>query len=449
MERKKITTEFPDAKKWGDQIGNYLKEEPTDIYARYDNKELREREKEFAKITEANDAALFNAGMGAVVTAIEAEDLKTGDVVLCGIDVYVESEKYFQDLKRRGMEIILINSGDAEEIEGEIRSKTPRLIILESTGNSPRMPVCDLKRLGRNIKEANNFYQQELNPKKIIDKYLKTHKLDDQIPEVLRNELLENIEEFQKEQNPFIFWNTVREFKKLTGLSSHIAIEKISKIVKVVIKDSRKKLSLIVDNTLSSPAIRNPLKEIDSKDAEMVVVESGTKHFQKGEDRITFGIAYSNNAEKIEKIRRERGKIGTYLQPVAEKKIPKDLRRAMPEIMKRHTKNALELANILDKSPKTLDVGHPNLESHKNSKLAKELAPEGLITVFYIEVPDAEKFVSKVKDLGGDKIGIGVSFGHKKTWLMNRGENSVRIAAGSESPEEFEKVMEIFKKAAE
>ncbi|MDP1845679.1 MAG: PLP-dependent transferase [Candidatus Moranbacteria bacterium] len=448
MERKKITTEFPDAKKWGGQIQNWMDGLPTDIYARYDSTELRSREKQLAEMIGTSDAALFNSGMGAIVTAMEAEELKSGDVVLCGKDVYSETAKYFKDLKKRGIRIILIDSGNAEEIEQAIGRERPRLIVLESTGNSPEMPVCDLKRLGKNAKEANNFYHAELNPKKSLKLYLERHELLKKLPEDFQEGLLQNIEEFRKGQNPFVFRDAVKKFEKLLQTPTRsIAVKGIAEIAKFISNRSREKLSLIVDNTLSSPAIRNPFKELEGSGVEMVVVESGTKHYQKGQDKITLGIAYSNKGEKIERIRAERAKLGTYLQPVAEKEIPTDIAEAMPEIMKRHGGNALTLARILEKSGNVLDVGHPNLEKHKNSEIAKEIAPEGLVSVFYIQVPDAEKFVGKVKELGGDSIGIGGSFGHPKTWLFNLGENNVRIAAGSESPEEFEKILDIFKQA--
>lgn len=88
------------------------------------------------------------------------------------------------------------------------------------------------------------------------------------------------------------------------------------------------------------------------------------------------------------------------------------------------------------------------MPAHKQNELVKEIAPEGLVSLFYIKVPDAEEFVKKVKELGGDKIGVGGSFGHKKTWLYNIGDQ-IRIAAGSEKGVEFEETLDIFRKAME
>ena len=68
--------------------------------------------------------------------------------------------------------------------------------------------------------------------------------------------------------------------------------------------------------------------------------------------------------------------------------------------------------------------------------------------MFYIKVADSSGFVKKIKELGGDKIGVGGSFGHQKTWILNVGDQ-IRIAAGHESEEEFENILEVFKKASE
>ena len=179
----------------------------------------------------------------------------------------------------------------------------------------------------------------------------------------------------------------------------------------------------------------------------MVVVESATKHYQEGQDKITMGIAYSNNAGKIKRIKQTRAEIGTYLQPVAEKEIPKDIIQKMPDVVKKHAKNALKLAELLNGSDKVLEVSHPNLPQHKQNELAKQIAPEGLVTLFYLRVPNAQEFVERVKKLAGDKIGIGGSFGHTRTWLANLGEQEVRIAAGSETEQDLEEIIGIFNEA--
>jgi cystathionine beta-lyase/cystathionine gamma-synthase len=159
-----------------------------------------------------------------------------------------------------------------------------------------------------------------------------------------------------------------------------------------------------------------------------------------------MGIAYSNSEEKIKAIKAKRSELGTYLQPNDEKEIPEDITKAMPEIMKRHAKNALELAELISSSGKAIEVSHPNLPEHKQNELVKEIAPEGMVTLFYMKIKDAPGFINKVKEIGGDKIGVGGSFGHPKTWMLNLGEEVIRIAAGSENEEEFQEILNIFRK---
>ena len=218
-------------------------------------------------------------------------------------------------------------------------------------------------------------------------------------------------------------------------------------MIKHVTGNSREKLSLIIDNTLPSPSLYNPIKDVGESDVEMVVVESGTKHFQEGQDKITMGVAYSSDVGKVKTIKDKRMALGTYLQPISEKEIPENITEVMPAIMKRHASNALELAKLLGQSG--IEVNHPNLPEHAQSDLVQEIAPDGLVTLFYIKVPNAAEFVKKVYEAGGGRISVGGSFGHKKTWLFNLGDETVRIAAGQESGEEFEEILRAFEKAAQ
>ncbi|MBU3905857.1 PLP-dependent transferase [Patescibacteria group bacterium] len=447
MNREKITTEHS-AESWNEEVEKYKKGEKIDIYARNRYPELEKKEKEFAKMIKVPDTALFNAGMAAIYTAIEAENLKPGDVVLCGKDVYSQTKEMYNSLEKRGIKIELINSGDMDEIEENIKSKKPRLIILEDIANAHDMQVCDIKKLAGLTEQANGIYQSELSPDNLLEQYFsKREQYKDASPEFKENATTK-IQEFKQGNNPFVFRDIIKEVEDTADLSTKDAIREVSRMVKFVLRNSREKLSLIIDNTLASPILYNPIKDLEGSDVEAVVVESGTKHYQEGQDKITLGIAYSNRQGKIDAIKKKRTELGTYLQPVAEKEIPQDITETMPDILKQHADNALRLAEMLSKSKNIIAVSHPNLPAHKQNELVKEIAPEGLVSLFYIKVPDAEEFVKKVKELGGDKIGVGGSFGHKKTWLYNIGDQ-IRIAAGSEKGVEFEETLDIFRKAME
>lgn len=446
MSREHITTEFGSAGEWNEELGKFGKE-TTSIYARYEYPEAAKREKEFAEMIGVPDAAIFNAGMGAIYTAIEAEELKPGDVVLCGKDVYSLTKNMYKSLEKRGIRIEMCDSGNMEEIEKLVDEKKPRLIILESVANSSDMQVCDLKKLGEIAGKANDGYRENLSTEKLANKYFS--KGGGEELEETKELLIKEITEFEKGNNPFVFRGAVRSLESVEEMSRGEAVRDISRAIKFILNHKRDKLSLIVDNTLASPVLYNPVKDLEESGAESVVVESATKHYQKGQDKITMGIAYSDSVEKIKAIRAKRSELGTYLQPNDEKEIPQDITKVMPEIMKRHAENALKLAELISSSGKATEVNHPNLPEHKQNELVKEIAPEGLVTLFYMKIKDAPGFVNKIKEIGGEKIGIGGSFGHPKTWLVNLGEEGIRIATGSENEEEFQEVLNIFKKALE
>lgn len=449
MSRENITTNFASIGNWNKEVEKYEKGEDFDVYARYNYPDLIKREKEFAEMIGVPDTALFNAGMAAIDTAVEAESLKPGDIVICGKDVYDETKEIYKILEERGVEVVEVDSGNMEEIEKTVKKKKPRLIILESIANAQNMQVCDIKRLGKIVEEANNKYGENFNGIKLVENYLsKRSDLFGKASLETKESILKNIDEFKKGGNQFIFRDSVRRLEKEVGLNRQESIRELARLVKYVINNSREKLSLIIDNTLASPVLYNPANDLKESGVEAVIVESGTKHYQKGQDKITMGIVYSNDKKKIKKIKDMRYVIGTYLQPNDEKEIPNDITKVMPEILKRHAKNALKLAELINSSGKAVEVSHPNLPEHKQSELTKEIAPEGLVTVFYIKMENASVFVNKVKELGEGKIGIGASFGHAKTWIYNFGDQ-IRIAAGSETEKEFEEIMNIFKNALE
>ncbi len=443
MPREHITTEHT-PESWRQEFAKYAKGENVDIYARSGYPELRKREKEFADMIGVPDTALMNAGMAAMVTAVEAENLRPGDVVLCGKDVYSQTKKMYESLEKRGIVVERLDSGDMDSIAQLVQEKNPRLIILEDIANAKEMQVCDLKKLSHITREANERYTRELGTETLLNRYLAAKSEGDKVRNETKGEILAAIREFQDGRNPFIFRKVVRLMEKDLGQGRVDVIRELSRIVKSVMNNARGKLSLIIDNTLASPMLYNPLKDIGS-DVEAVVVESGTKHYQKGRDRITLGICYARDQEKIRKIKEKRTELGTYLQPRTEREIPKDITTAMPKILKRHAENALNLAGALHAGGVVgITVHHPNLPSHAQHELVQTIAPEGLVTLFYLTVSNAEEFVQRVKKIGGDIIGVGGSFGHKKTWLMYIGEDTVRIATGSESKKDFQEVLRIF-----
>jgi len=245
MTREKITTHHT-PKSWEKEIKKYVAGEPVDIYARFSYPELQSREQKFAEMTGTPDTALFNAGMAAIHTSVEAENLKPGDVVLCGRDVYSQTKEIYNSLQKRGIKIVMVDSGDMEEIAEKIKTEKPRLIILEDVANATTMQVNDIKKLIELAEKANERYKTELNPEYLLDEYFsKRQEKHGKETKNLENKILEQFAEFKKSNNPFIFRSIIKD----------IGIKETVRVVKHLFRNSREKLSLIVDNTLASPSL--------------------------------------------------------------------------------------------------------------------------------------------------------------------------------------------------
>lgn len=420
-----------------------------DGYARYSSTQLLKREAEFTgMIPGAADVALCNSGAAALHTTLEAENLMQGDIVLCAEQVYSTTKKDVSHLMNRGIKVIFFDSTDREQLQELVDAWHPRLIIAETITNSATMAVVDVKKVGAIADAAQEMYSNKLTSEKILNNFLEKEKNKTFAVET-KTSLLAAIDEYRKGGNPFIFRKSIQDIERDTLSTRKEAIATLSLIVKVVMKKARNKISLIFDNTLPSPHILNPLEVLKDVRCEKVIVESGTKHYQEGANAITMGLAYSDSAAKIQAIKERRGELGTYLQPSAERHIPDTITHTMPEIMKNHARNALQLAEVLSILP-GFDVSHPNLPHHTQYDLVKTFAPQGAVTVFYVTLPEGmsgKDFMQTVKDKAGDRVGLGSSFGHSKTWLSNYSldAHTVRIAAGSESREAFQEIINIFK----
>lgn len=447
-----IAKEYSNVGEFNEDAQKVFAGRETGMYKRYDYEELAADEKKFAEMVGVPDTALFNSGMAAIHTAIEVEGLKSGDVVLCSNEVYGVTKEYIASLKKRGIKIQYFDPSDIESLKVAVDKERPRLIIAETVANSKEMKMANPKAYAEIIKEANEKYHDKLTPKKVLDNYLSVRESLKNLPETSKQKILQAIDEFQIGNNPFVFRDAIKDILA-AGLSRKEAINEVYKAVKHVLNVSREKLSLILDNTLPSPILINPIEQVGDITSEVTVVESGTKHYQGGKNKITMGIAYSKDPEKIKQMKNLRVQTGAYLQATSEEEIPGNITSLMPEILKRHAANALVLARALE--AKGFTVYHPNLRSHKQNELADRLAPNGAVTLFYVDMPSSivasrDAFMEKVKKMGGVAIGLGSSFGHEKTWLSNfaLGDRTIRIAVGMESPEEFTNVVRIFEEAA-
>ncbi|MFA7286299.1 MAG: PLP-dependent transferase [Patescibacteria group bacterium] len=446
FKQPKIAAEF-------ETMGQFNEEINEVGYARYNYKELQEREAELTKMIEgASDVALFNSGAAAMHSAIAAEGLKVGDVVFCADAIYDTTKKDIQSLEGLGIRVVIFDSTDLAALRELVEREKPRLIVVETVANSKGMEVTDLEGVGEIVQTTNLDYQENRTSEKILTKFCEKRKNLTGLSAETQAIILASIEEYRVGQNPFVFRKAVRCIEQDTELAREEVVRELERMVKRVTGDSREKLSVIIDNTLPSPVLINPLQVLKKFNVEKVIVESGTKHYQEGANEITLGVAYSDNDEKTRAIKTRRIELGTYLQPTDERKIPDSISETMAGKMKNHARNALQLAEALS-GITGLEVSHPNLPTHKQNELVQELAPEGAVTLFYVTVPEkitGEQFIQRVKDLAGESVGLGSSFGHEKTWLSNYGmdKRTVRIAAGIESEQDFSNIVHIFKQVA-
>lgn len=446
--RERIAPSFKDPQALTDARKDNQAHTGEGTYARTGYRELREREREIAEMIGIPDAALFNAGMAALATVIEAENLHAGDVVLCGQDMYGKTKDLVNSLTERGVRVVPIDSGNIEEIRKAIENEKPRLILVEAVANAPQMQVCDVAELSKLAEEAETRYRSEYNPNVLLEKYLVTREYGAAFSLEQKEDILTSIAEFKEGSNPMVLRDVVRIIEGTTQFSRRDAILEVARLTKYLLKEERTSLTVVLDNTLSSPVLRNPLNEVGEREATVVVVESGTKHYQMGKDQITLGVVYSNSAAKLSRIKEKRTEIGTYLQPSSEALLPEQLTTKISEAVKLQATHALALAKLLEGTPGVTAVHHPNMASHKDSDLVQALAPEGITTLFYVIVEDPVRFVEDIKKVAGDAIEIGTSFGHEKTRLLPiPRKGAVRIAAGMEDETAFIRLTESFKEA--
>ena len=154
-----------------------------------------------------------------------------------------------------------------------------------------------------------------------------------------------------------------------------------------------KNIYLAVDNTFMSPYFQRPL-ELGAD----VVVHSSTKYIN-GHSDVVGGVAVTSNPTIAERL----GFYSNAIGPVAS---PFDSFLAMRSLktlairMQAHAKNAMAVAEFLEKHPKVEKVIYPGLKSHSQHALALEQMKGfgGMIT-FYIKggLAESRRFLETVK----------------------------------------------------
>lgn len=164
-------------------------------------------------------------------------------------------------------------------------------------------------------------------------------------------------------------------------------IKKVAKICK------ENNWLLVVDNTFMSPVFQKPL-ELGAD----IVVHSMTKYIGGHSDTVAGAVITSN--EKIaDQLYRDQNSVGYICAPFDSWLILRSI-KTLPIRMKAHEKNAMEIAEWLEKHPKIEKCIYPGLKNHPQHALAKtQMTGFGGMISFYIrgDMNAVKKFYSKLK----------------------------------------------------
>ncbi len=158
----------------------------------------------------------------------------------------------------------------------------------------------------------------------------------------------------------------------------------------------------VIDNTWATPLYQNPLEfGID------IVIHSATKYIG-GHSDVMAGVVMGSKSQ-IDSLRgKERSLLGTCVDPFAAWLLTRSL-RTLEVRMERHSSNAMQVAEYLDKHPKVKKVYYPGLPSHENYALSK-LQMRGFsgLMSFVLDITD-ENAMKFTKNL--DVFEVGPSWG--------------------------------------
>ena len=214
-------------------------------------------------------------------------------------------------------------------------------------------------------------------------------------------------------------------------------------------------LILVVDNTFLSPYFQRPL-DLGAD----IVVYSTTKYIG-GHSDVLGGSVVLNNDDYYKKLTYNQNAVGAVLSPF-DSYLTLRGAKTLAVRMQQHQKNALALAEFLEKSPKVKRVNFPLLKSHPQHALA-EAQSSGSSGIFSFELvgtlDDAQNFLSKLKlfataeSLGGVEslIEIPAIMTHASVPKEVREQNGIsdtliRVSAGIEDTEDL---IEDFRQALE
>ncbi len=221
---------------------------------------------------------------------------------------------------------------------------------------------------------------------------------------------------------------------------------KITDITKVAALAKKYKCLVAVDNTFMSPYFQNPL-ELGAD----FVLHSMTKYIN-GHSDVVGGCIMTNNKKGYDKCWTLQNSIGPSQSPFDSWLVLRGI-KTLAIRMEAHQKNAMKLAQWLEKHPKVERVVYPGLKSHPQHRIAKKQMKGfgGMITFFLKgDIKKSKKFLSKVKlfalaeSLGGVEsliehpaIMTHASVPKKVREEIGLTDNLIRLSVGIENLEDL------------
>jgi cystathionine gamma-lyase len=168
---------------------------------------------------------------------------------------------------------------------------------------------------------------------------------------------------------------------------------KISDIAAIVKLAKKVKAMVVVDNTFMSPYFQRPL-ELGAD----IVMHSMTKYIN-GHSDVVGGALMLNKGPFYDKLRFLQNAVGPCLAPFDSWLILRGI-KTLPIRMEATGKNAMKVAEYLEKHKKVVSVVYPGLKSHPQHALAKKQASgfSGMIT-FFVKggLKESRKFLESVE----------------------------------------------------
>lgn len=322
------------------------------------------------------------SGMAAVTTALTmvAEKVKPDDVVLVGKSSYFQNRWVLEQLFSK--QIIYVDEFETDNILELAREHKPALIFLDTLSNAPTIPVLNLKKL-------------------------------------------------------------------------------IPSLAKICSGDT----TLVLDNTGLATGYQ-PLTELlhNPFGMRLVILESLLKYHQFGIDRACAGVLWEPRDLRSERVLLSRMHSGTIAPDVSVAALPVPNRTLLDKRLTRLSRNAQILAERIDAAARagSKSIAHavyPGLPTHRGYAWTKDMSFRGgFLTLAFTSSQDSlpyyDSFVTRVLEVartqGVDLVG-GTSFGFNTTRISvparyagDAAKPFVRIAAGTETRADIEKVAQVF-----